>query len=699
MFGIKVQIALLCCVIIVSELPAQDFVWEKVVDPSSGAGLHPAGSNEFGLVVGRSFDSGYVLDDPDRGWRPLANSIANRFTSIVVSPVGTLIASVGDTLYRSVDTARSWQATLSAWEGRLKRDRRGHIYGLPDRSTTGLVRSTDDGLTWRYLRNGLDSSNKVVNVAASDDERLFTVGAQGEIMQWNEAEDRWILHGRVKFAHTLGFDREGGILLALSQSVGRYYPETNRYVRFFHRLDGTSLGNQRFIADATGNLYLSTLDPVLYKLEHNTGQWRTIDISAMVSQGAYDLLPVPGNRMIILSQRGVYLFNFADESIVTLNKGLREFEIQRFITTPRNTLIASVDRSMYRLADGAEEWEAQNIDTSFKQPFMGIKGIFAAYGDTLYAVGKYNVYRSLDDGRKWQTLAALSNEVYWTYLYAQGRIFFGDKNGLNFYDVYDKETRIMERMTQSMTEDADGRLYASQPGSKILISSDRGDTWTEGIVAADHDTQFRLDYSPFAGLLAISRSGTFASQDEGKSWSKLFSGRVEQIHAFDHNRLIVLKNYEVLYSVDFGVSLRKVGQGLPLINQTDASPLSQLGFQLSDDYIYLGIVSKSIYRSRLPVTSIENRSGTQSANALQIKVFPQPALEYLDITYTLARPAEIEVSVYSAAGRLIERQLLGYMPAGKHSARWNCGSAAGGLYFIRIGSDDQKHEVVSATIW
>jgi len=78
--------------------------------------------------------------------------------------------------------------------------------------------------------------------------------------------------------------------------------------------------------------------------------------------------------------------------------------------------------------------------------------------------------------------------------------------------------------------------------------------------------------------------------------------------------------------------------------------------------------------------------------------YPNPAVDSLTVSYTLATDGAINLSVYDLSGRLVETLISGNQTAGRHSLSWNASGVATGAYLIRLeaaGSMLTKRAVIS----
>lgn len=68
---------------------------------------------------------------------------------------------------------------------------------------------------------------------------------------------------------------------------------------------------------------------------------------------------------------------------------------------------------------------------------------------------------------------------------------------------------------------------------------------------------------------------------------------------------------------------------------------------------------------------------------------PNPAFGPATIKYALARPGRVDVTVYDAAGRLVDTVASESQDRGIHQATWTGRRAASGIYFVRVAVDGQ----------
>jgi hypothetical protein len=76
---------------------------------------------------------------------------------------------------------------------------------------------------------------------------------------------------------------------------------------------------------------------------------------------------------------------------------------------------------------------------------------------------------------------------------------------------------------------------------------------------------------------------------------------------------------------------------------------------------------------------------------------PNPAKDYLDITYTIAQTQNIELKMYNTAGQLVSTLAHGMKNAGKHDISWHCHrTLPSGIYFLELtaGKESAVQKVI-----
>jgi len=84
--------------------------------------------------------------------------------------------------------------------------------------------------------------------------------------------------------------------------------------------------------------------------------------------------------------------------------------------------------------------------------------------------------------------------------------------------------------------------------------------------------------------------------------------------------------------------------------------------------------------------------------ARPLRVMPNPSSRGSQVSFTLAGSEAVELTVYDAGGRLVQRLARGTLGAGEHTFAWDGraasgGEAAAGIYFVRLHSASHDMDV------
>lgn len=69
------------------------------------------------------------------------------------------------------------------------------------------------------------------------------------------------------------------------------------------------------------------------------------------------------------------------------------------------------------------------------------------------------------------------------------------------------------------------------------------------------------------------------------------------------------------------------------------------------------------------------------------EIYPNPVGVSVNLSFRLARGADVSIRVYDAMGRAVSEVVSGYHRAGSHLAAWSAGNLASGIYYVRMVAD------------
>lgn len=139
-------------------------------------------------------------------------------------------------------------------------------------------------------------------------------------------------------------------------------------------------------------------------------------------------------------------------------------------------------------------------------------------------------------------------------------------------------------------------------------------------------------------------------------------------------------------SEDLWASLApNVGDSLRLVYSSDGSTGNSIqgGGAAPTSYLY-----HAVAKSNIVLTSVSDRpaSGVPASFALH-QNFPNPFNPATNLTFEVAKPAEVNLSVYDVNGKLVATLVNGLVQAGHHNVTWNpAKSVSSGIYFAKLKS-------------
>lgn len=102
--------------------------------------------------------------------------------------------------------------------------------------------------------------------------------------------------------------------------------------------------------------------------------------------------------------------------------------------------------------------------------------------------------------------------------------------------------------------------------------------------------------------------------------------------------------------------------------------------------LYAGTHGYGLYRSG-KIVSVDDINSPSEFHITS--VYPQPANDFADISYSLSKSTKMNISIIDYLGNEIIKLENSIKPKGKHIVHWNTNSVASGLYFVKITADNQ----------
>lgn len=241
-------------------------------------------------------------------------------------------------------------------------------------------------------------------------------------------------------------------------------------------------------------------------------------------------------------------------------------------------------------------------------------------------------------------------------------------------EAYDPATDSWQRLAAMPT--AREHLAAATIDSLIYVIGGRNNSGNVAVLEA---------YSPATGTwrslppMPTARGGLAAAALRGRLF--VFGGEIpgvfEEVEAFDP----ATQTWETLAPMPtprHGIGAAVVGDSIFIIGGADRA-----GFGVSD--------ANELFIPPEVLTGTHDAPISPTRFSLA-QNYPNPFNATTIIVYTLPRAAEVEVAIFSLAGRRVRLLQAGHQPAGSHAVRWDGSDQQGrtqstGIYFYHLRID------------
>ncbi len=647
------------------------YIGRVLVDPHDGDRIWVAAA---GVLFGTSPERGvYRTEDGGATWEQvLAVSDSTAAIDLAYDPARP------DTLYAAM------------WE-RVRRLNSRKSGGW----TSGIHKSTDGGDTWTELTNGLPSGSDVgrigVSVCASSPNVVYAMYCDhpGYFMGVYKSTD----YG-ASWTQT-----NDGALSNLTSSFGWYFGQI--------RVDPND-PNRVF-----------ALGVPFYRSTNGGLSWSEVGPSNHVDHHAMVFDPSNPTHIYEGNDGGIY---FSDDSGSSWTKLYDQptnqfYAIEIDFQNPSRLYGGTQDNGTLRTpTGGVDDWER----------IFGGDGFYTIVDptdpDIIYAEYQYgNLYKSYDFGYNWYwAMSGVGDErANWSMpvvmdpsdnetLYLGTYRVYRSTDGASSWSV----------ISPDLTDGSPGSSYgtvttiavaASDPDivwagtddSHVWVATDGGGTWNDvsGSLpdrwvtrVAVHPTDPAVAYVTFSGMRwdeQIAR--VHRTDDGGATWTSIDDGLPNapvNVVAIDPDMpafLYVGTDLGCYVSRDEGQSWDILGSGLPPV------PVYDIKIHQPTRTLVAGTHGRSMHSIDLDeVTGVEEPDVVGSV-ITGLSGSPNPFNPTTDVRFSLARPADVRLTVHDLAGRSVRTLLDARRSAGGHSVAWDGRGEGGrplgsGVYFLMLSA-------------
>lgn len=241
---------------------------------------------------------------------------------------------------------------------------------------------------------------------------------------------------------------------------------------------------------------------------------------------------------------------------------------------------------------------------------------------------------------------------------------------------------------------------ATGPEDKIFVGTETGlFQWNE---SSSHWSE--VDTSPDSLLdgeipsIAVHPNGAVIAgrwirQAGSTSWDTLnmpendayYDVEVDLVEISDEGTIYLASWNGVVYkSEDMAESWEAITEGLP--DDIGQGIFTDMAF--TGDKVLLGVEDRGVYQYSTSSTSIDPKEDELPDRITLKQNYPNPFNPTTNIRYSLPRPVEVELTVYSVLGRRVATLVNGTRKAGTHKVPFNAGNLSSGVYIYQLKAGD-----------
>ncbi|MFQ5754239.1 MAG: T9SS type A sorting domain-containing protein, partial [bacterium] len=211
---------------------------------------------------------------------------------------------------------------------------------------------------------------------------------------------------------------------------------------------------------------------------------------------------------------------------------------------------------------------------------------------------------------------------------------------------------------------------------------DNGHTWSpinlpvNDAICVTIDKQDRI-------YIGTAAEGIFRSTDNGTNWSHI------GLDSVNVNTIIVHSNGDIFAGTSDGVYVSTDNGGSWIPNNSGLSDTNIYSLLISQNgYIYAGTSGSGVFRSSIPITSIENVEVDIPLFFNLKQNYPNPFNPNTTIEFDVSHPSYLTLTIYNIKGEELETLMAKKLSAGKYKVQWQPRGLASGVYFYRQQTSD-----------
>jgi photosystem II stability/assembly factor-like uncharacterized protein len=585
------------------------------------------------LLYGGSYNHTFLKSyDDGMSWIPADIQGGSDVTSIAVK--GNLILVANGSIYRSEDTAGSWEPSSN-----------GIAYSVSDLTfndtrffaacNRGVYISDNNGLNWtfKYLYNNAEITT---NCVSADGNNIIAGTEYAGIFISHDNGETWVhptgncpadvLDQIVLYDHK--FYVLSGYSVYLSEDAGENWQEV---------ITGMDSPHVNYLSQNNTSLFAATNNGIFHFLE-SQNQW--IRLNPDFDMPVSFIYTNDGNIFCKISNKGLYKSIDNCISWIDINCDLAHSTVLSELIVEDRIYAGCQSNGIFSSEDFGNSWQ---IDNSGIPDNTAIKCFLQK--DTVIYAGTYSkgIYSRTLNNKQWKSCNIGLTDLYITSMTSSGSkiycgtssrgVFKSDDNGISWHASNNGlSTLEVQCLFQKGTT-----LFAGTLGGGIFRSFDEGATWTMNDWSIT-DIFFTAITESDGYLYATSFNyGIYASTNNGDSWFKLSNDveliTINAIVAENKNIIIGSKEKGIMISHDRGNTWYTENEGLLYNNVNSLVKNGNVLVTGTSDGIYIN-------------ETILDISDLTLGNSDRFELYPNPApsgSQYLNLKTFNCSPEKVEI--------------------------------------------------------
>lgn len=666
-------------------------------------------------------------------WEHLNGPSGASISAIIRCSDGKILAKANNSynLYASTDAGESWSVinnqiyAVSNFVACVD----GRIYSAA--GSQGLLLTTNDGVNWQNVSNGLPQNTAVYYVHRNINGDLF-VGT------YKKGLFRSTDNGSTFTRVSEGLP-DSSIARITNSSTGTLYVAINSKGIFKSPDYGTSWipvnqglpsGNQTFnclYADAGDNIYVTTAQSGLFKSTNQGATWSSVNIGLPYINAARLIVQLNNGALLLGTASGIYRSTDGAQSWQLASLNFQNYMVYSILYTGGTDIyVGGVGFGILKSTDSGTDWEIKN-QGMVNASILSI--VFTHENEIISVNNGPGILFSSDNGLSWQNrtpsegngyisdLKLEGGVLYYCCQMSEGGFFYSSDKGLTwvnssyglqnaagvkvFLKLSDSEwmlgsgnglyisvsggqqwSKVSSFPDLYINElfSADGiNIFASTLYSGVYRSSDAGLTWNLSSVPDNNIS--KITASATGHLYAAGYNSVYKSTDSGITWLPLNNGLQNAGYL---NDLIFVNDNEVYTAGNIGVFYSSDGGNLWTDKITGMGSNYVATLALSKDkFLYAGTAWNGIYRSVNPLTSVKQQPELIPSMFAVSECFPNPFNPGTGVEFFIPSSGTLNIVIFDAGGREVASTRQDFLNSGKYLYTIDLSQYASGTYFLR----------------